>query len=127
MARNRIPPERAIYHVVPSTDNRGDIERLGNFRASANLFAVRVKGESMIGSRVEENDVVVISPAQKALLKAGDIAAVRVGEEGITLKEVHNYEDGLVLRSSNPEFPDLKFDEADIVGKAIRLIKVQSL
>lgn len=91
------------------------------------LFAVRVKGESMVGSRVEENDVVVISPAQVGLLKAGDIAAVRVGEEGITLKEVHNYPDGLILRSSNPKFPDLKFDEADIVGKAIRLIKVQSL
>jgi SOS-response transcriptional repressor LexA len=91
------------------------------------LFAVRVKGESMVGSRIEENDIVVISPAQKGLLKAGDIAAVRVGEEGITLKEVHNYADGLVLRSTNPDFPDMKFDEADIVGKAIRLVKVQEL
>jgi SOS-response transcriptional repressor LexA len=91
------------------------------------LFAVRVKGKSMLGSKVEENDIVVISPAQKGLLKAGDIAAVRIGEQGMTLKEVHNYPDGLVLRSTNPEFPDLKFDEADIVGRAIRLIKVQSL
>ena len=91
------------------------------------LFAVRVKGESMVGSRIDENDLVVISPAQKGLLKAGDIAAIRVGETGITLKEVHNYQDGLVLRSTNPDFPDLKFDEADIVGKAIHLIKVQTL
>ncbi len=92
-----------------------------------NLFAVRVKGESMVGSKIEENDVVVISPAQKGLLKAGDIAAVRVGTEGITLKEVHNYPDGLILRSTNPEYPDLKFDQAEIIGKAIRLVKVQSL
>jgi SOS-response transcriptional repressor LexA len=91
------------------------------------LFAVRVVGESMVGSRVEENDVVIISPAQKGLLKVGDIAAVRVGEEGITLKEVHNYPDGLILRSSNPDFPDLTFDQADIIGKAIRLIKVTEL
>jgi SOS-response transcriptional repressor LexA len=91
------------------------------------LFAVRVKGESMVGSRVQENDIVIISPAQKGLLKAGDIAAVRIGEEGITLKEVHTYPDGLILRSSNPDFPDLRFDEVDIVGKAIRLVKVQTL
>ena len=60
-------------------------------------------------------------------MKAGDIAAVRVGEEGIMLKEVHNYPEGLILRSTNPEFPDIEFDDADIVGKAIRLIKVQDL
>lgn len=113
------------YHSLDTDENV--VLPSGELPGDPNLFAVRVKGESMIGSRIEENDVVVISPAQKALLKAGDIAAIRVGEEGITLKEVHNYEDGLVLRSSNPEFPDLKFDEADIVGKAIRLIKVQSL
>jgi SOS-response transcriptional repressor LexA len=95
--------------------------------ADPDLFAVRVKGESMVGSDIKENDVVVISPAQKGLLKAGDIAAVRVGEEGITLKEVHNYSDGLILRSTNPDFPDLRFDEADIVGRAIRLVKVQFL
>ncbi len=103
--------------MLPSAELPGDPD----------LFAVRVVGDSMLGSRVEENDVVIISPAQKGLLKAGDISAVRVGEQGIMLKEVHNYPDGLVLRSSNPNFPDLKFDEADIIGKAIRLIKVQDL
>lgn len=92
--------------------------------AGANIrwdFALRVKGDSMINARIFCGDIVFIR--QQPDVDNGQIAAVMIDEEA-TLKRVYKYPDMLVLRSENPNFPELvyKGEELEyvrILGKAV--------
>lgn len=86
-------------------------------------FALRCKGDSMIGARIKDGDIVYIH--QQRDVENGEIAAVLIGDEA-TLKRVYKYPEKnmLVLKAANPEFEDFIFtgaevDEIGILGKAV--------
>lgn len=84
-------------------------------------FALKVKGNSM-ATRIEDGDVVVVSPQQEA--RSGDVCVVRVNGED-TLKKVKFEGNYIHLIPFNPEFDPVvvKRREVNFVWKVVKLIK----
>ncbi|MBO7304273.1 MAG: helix-turn-helix domain-containing protein [Clostridia bacterium] len=92
----------------------------GNIDAS---FCLRAKGDSMVGARINDGDLVFIR-AQDSV-DNGDIAAVIINDEA-TLKRVYYYPDEgkLVLLPENPRYAPLVYineelNSIKIMGKAV--------
>ncbi len=86
-------------------------------------FCLRAQGDSMIGARIYDGDIVFIR--QQDSVDNGDIAAVIINDEA-TLKRVYYYPDEskIVLSPENPRFAPLVYtkDELNsikILGKAV--------
>jgi repressor LexA len=106
-------PIGAIEHVeaeipLPRALWRGD-----------QLFALRVRGDSMTGAGIFEGDIAVVNAQADA--PNGKIAAVVIGEDA-TLKRIHRFSRSVRLRSDNPNYPDLVFDGTG--AKSIRVAGV---
>ncbi len=84
-------------------------------------FALRVKGNSM-SPRIEDGDVVVVSPRQEA--RSGDICVIRVNGED-TLKKVKFEGNYIHLIPLNPEFEPVTVKKKDVnfVWRVVKLIK----
>ncbi len=84
-------------------------------------FALKVKGSSM-SPRIEDGDIVIISPRQEA--RSGDICVVRVNGED-TLKKVKFEGNYVHLIPLNPEFDPMtvKRKEVSFVWKVVKVIK----
>lgn len=88
-------------------------------------FCLRVQGDSMIGARLMDGDLVFIR--QQKTVENGEIAAVLIDGQEATLKRFFVADGKITLRSENPNNPDQTFTKKDkkevsILGKAIRYI-----
>ena len=86
-------------------------------------FCLRARGDSMVGARILDGDVVFIQ--KDASLEAGQIYAVAIDDEA-TLKRVYYDETAQVLQllSENAKYPPMiysgeKLDHVHILGRAI--------
>ena len=86
-------------------------------------FCLKAHGDSMIGARIFDGDVVFIR--SQSTVENGEIAAVILGDEA-TLKRVYYYpnEGKLVLSPENPRYAPLVFvgrelEKVKIIGKAV--------
>lgn len=84
-------------------------------------FALRCKGDSMIGARIHDGDIVYIR--QQPSVDNGQIAAVLIEDEA-TLKRVYVTLESVVLQPENPSFPPLVYtgesmSEVRILGKLV--------
>ena len=87
-------------------------------------FALRVQGDSMIGARILDGDVVFIRRQDD--VDDGQIAAVIV-DGSATLKRVYHIPNGLTLLSENPKYPPMVFtwpehDSIRILGLAVSFV-----
>lgn len=85
-------------------------------------FTLICEGDSMIGARIHDGDVVYIR--QQQAVDNGQIAAVLVDGEGKLLKRVYKDGDRLTLAAENPAYPPLIFvreemEKVMIIGKAV--------
>lgn len=85
-------------------------------------YALRVKGDSMIGDDINDGDIVFIR--QQPDVEDGEIAAVYV-DGGATLKRVFKIGESVQLRSSNSKYSPMNFtaetcDDFKILGKAVK-------
>ena len=89
----------------------------------AEYFALRVKGDSMNASRINDGDILIVR--RQPIVENGEIAVVRVNEDNATVKRFKREGDivQLIPQSYNPEHQiqiyDLKKDKIDVVGKVI--------
>lgn len=80
-------------------------------------FCLRVKGDSMIGARIYDGDIVFIHA--QPYVKDGEIAVVLIDDEA-TLKRVYKLGDRIILRAENPAYPPMEFSQND--GKTLRIL-----
>ena len=86
----------------------------------ADLFALRVQGESMIEAGILDGDIVVVHSQEQA--ENGDIVVALIDDEA-TLKRIF-YEDGHVrLQPENHAMPPIIVDHADVRGKLVALVR----
>lgn len=82
-------------------------------------FCLRVKGDSMIGARIYDGDLVYVDIS--ACVENGDIVVALVDGENATLKRFYKYENRIVLRAENINIKELEFNYKDkgfkILGK----------
>lgn len=84
-------------------------------------FALRCKGNSMIGAGIHDGDAVYIRIQPE--VENGQIAAVRIGDEA-TLKRVYLHTDYIELRPENPDYESIirrreEMNDVHIEGKAV--------
>jgi len=104
---------------ITAIQNReGDVNAPVDMRCD---FALKCRGESMIGAGIHDGDVVYIRIQPE--VENGEIAAVRIGEEA-TLKRVYMHNDYIELRPENPAFESIirrreEMNDVHIEGKAV--------
>lgn len=89
-----------------------------------NVFAVRVKDDSMI-PEFNEGEIAIIDPHVK--VKSGDYLIVKKDKEEATLTQLKKYGDNAIFHPLNPKYPDIvikKGDKYHIVGKVVMKEKI---
>lgn len=80
-------------------------------------FCLKVRGDSMIGARIYNDDVVFVQ--KQDIVDNGEIAVIIIDGQEATLKRFFKNTNSIVLHSENPTIPDMVY-----TGKERKLIKV---
>ena len=85
-------------------------------------FCLKVKGNSMIGARIFDGDIVYIR--KQDIVENGEIAAIQIDGEEATLKRFYRENGRIILHSENLTIPDMVFTAKDkklirVLGKVI--------
>lgn len=88
-----------------------------------NVFAIRVKGDSMINAGIIDGDTAIIFPQPVA--NDGDIVAASLDNDEITLKKYRVVEGIPMLIPANPKYQPIT-GYFEIQGKLINIIKKSS-
>jgi repressor LexA len=94
-----------------------------------NLFALEVKGDSMIDAMINDGDIVVMKPATEA--RNGEMVAVWLPRDNeATLKYFFKEKDRYRLQPANPTMKPIyvkKSDPLEIKGKVVMVIRRMAL
>ena len=95
------------------------------FDDNGNVFALRVRGDSMIGAAILDGDYVIVKKQQAASM--GDIVVALIEDEA-TVKTLANQNGQVILRPENPSYQPIPFDksECQILGKVCGVFRVTS-
>lgn len=78
-----------------------------------NCFALRVRGDSMVGAGILSGDRVVVRPQQSA--DDGQIVVARIGDEA-TVKRLSRRGGKVWLLPENPDYDPIDGTEAELIG-----------
>lgn len=96
-----------------------DLESIG-LRPGSRAFALKVRGDSMIGAHIQEGDVVLLEVKEP---RDGDIVAALIDGE-TTLKRFLREGQRPYLKAENPDYPDLiPAHELVIQGVMVALVR----
>ncbi|WP_431967017.1 transcriptional repressor LexA [Nocardia sp. bgisy134] len=84
------------------------------------VFALRVRGDSMIDAAICDGDTVVVRQQSEA--HSGDIVAAMIGEEA-TVKVYRRRTGHVYLEPRNPAYDVIDGDEAVILGKVVSVMR----
>lgn len=116
-----------VSFMSDSEANAVDIARslLPTKEKGDNLFALEVKGDSMIDAMINDGDIVVMKPATEA--RNGEMVAVWLPRDNeATLKYFFKEKDRYRLQPANPTMKPIyikKSDPLEIKGKVVMVIR----
>ncbi len=84
------------------------------------LFALRVRGDSMIDAAICDGDIVVVKQQQEAY--NGDIVAAMIDEEA-TVKVFRRTGGHVILEPRNPSYDNIDGDDAVVLGKVVSVLR----
>ena len=84
-------------------------------------FALRVRGESMVGAGILSGDLVVVRPQSTAL--DGQIVVARIGDEA-TVKRLSRRNGQVWLLPENPDFEPIDGSETELIGLVKAVIRM---
>lgn len=87
----------------------------------SNVFALRVRGESMIEDGILNGDYVIVEQAYTA--KNGDIVVALIDNDNVTLKRFYKEKDRIRLQPANSDMRPLYFTKVAIQGKVRGVIR----
>ena len=84
-------------------------------------FALRVKGDSMIGARIFDGDLVYV--IKDSWAENGDIVIALINGDDATVKRFYDYGVEIILRPENPTIPEQRYkpEEVQILGKVVEV------
>ncbi len=88
------------------------------------LFALEVKGDSMIDAMVNDGDIVIMKPAREA--NNGEMVAVRINQDETTLKYFHREGDRVRLQPANPTMDPIFIEKStpiEVQGKVVLVLR----
>ncbi len=86
-----------------------------------NVFALRVKGQSMIEDGILSGDYVICEQVKTA--NNGDIVVAMVDDESVTLKRFYKEKDRIRLQPANSDMRPMYFNNVQIQGRVRGLIR----
>jgi len=93
-------------------------------RGKKDLYALRVKGTSLIDALVDDGDIVLIQPT--STVEEGEVAAVWLKtEQEVTLKKVYHEAGRIRLQPANKEMESMYYqsEEVEIQGRVIGMLR----
>ncbi len=95
------------------------------FDDEENVFALRVRGDSMVGAAILDGDYVIVRKQQTASM--GDVIVALIEDEA-TVKTLANQNGQVVLRPENPAYEPIPFDKSgcQILGKVCGVFRITS-
>lgn len=85
------------------------------------LFALKVRGESMINAAILDGDMVVIE--QTPYAENGDIVCALVDNESATIKTFYKEDGHYRLQPENDTMDSIIVDEVSILGKVVGVVR----
>jgi len=85
------------------------------------LFALKIRGDSMINIGIFDDDIVVIEKSDYA--ENGDVCAVMVDGEYATVKTFYKENGHFRLQPENDDMEPIISDNVSIIGKVVALIR----
>ena len=118
-------PEPGVNYMNEKEYDAVDVARsmLPSKEKGNDLYALEVKGDSMIDAMINDGDIVVMKPAVEA--RNGEMVAVRVNDE-YTLKYFFKEKDRFRLQPANPTMKPIilkKSEQPEIDGKVVMVIR----
>ncbi|QIK69770.1 helix-turn-helix domain-containing protein [Erysipelothrix sp. HDW6C] len=83
-------------------------------------YFLRVKGDSMIGSRIYDGDLIFVKRVTD--VESGDIAVVLINGDEATVKKVVKKDNLLILEASNPDYETRYYNAKDVAMIPIQII-----
>lgn len=87
---------------------------------NSNLFALRVKGDSMINAGILEGDIIVAR--QTPVAENGEIVVALIGDEA-TVKRLYRNGNSVELHAENPDYAPIIEQEVSLLGKVIACLR----
>ena len=97
-----------------------NIENTIPWDGDSDCFALRIKGDSMIGAGILDGDKVVVRPQPEC--QNGEIVIALLGDEA-TCKRFRRDKTGIWLLPENPAYEPIDGTEAQIIGKVKAVIR----
>ncbi len=97
-----------------------NIENTIPWDGDSDCFALRIKGDSMIGAGILDGDKVVVRPQPEC--QNGEIVIALLGDEA-TCKRFRRDKTGIWLLPENPNYAPIDGREAQIIGKVKAVIR----
>jgi len=109
-----------LQAAIEDREGTVPVESRSSRRGSEQLFALRVRGESMTGAGILPDDIVIVRIQETA--NPGDIVVAMVGDEA-TVKTFRIRRGRIVLMPENPDFTPIvpNPEECRILGKVIEV------
>ncbi len=89
-----------------------------------NIYALRVKGTSMIDSMIDDGDIVLMQPA--TTVENGEVAAVWLKDkQEVTLKKIYRERSRICLKPANKQMKPIycKPDDVEVQGKVVAVLR----
>lgn len=90
-------------------------------RYSGELFALRVRGESMINVGILDGDIVIVE--QCDVVENGEIVVALVDGEEATVKRFYKENGGYRLQPENDSMEPIYTEDAAVLGKVVALMR----
>lgn len=81
-------------------------------------YALKVKGDSLNGDKINNGDYLVVEPISEIDID-GAIYVLEIEGEGEVVRHVYKIDGSYRLISSNAQYRELKVSEAKVIGRAI--------
>ena len=113
---------------IPGAATRSDADEVVDLptfltRGNPDVFAVRVKGESMIDALVADGDLVVLEPAADA--RNGEMVAAEINGDEVTLKHFFIQNGTVTLQPANAQIDPIVVpaDKVQVRGKVVGVVR----
>jgi repressor LexA len=104
--------------AIENVDN--NIELKDMFSGIENIFALKVKGDSMTGAGIFDGDIVFVRKQASAV--SGEIVAAVLNDEAV-VKRLQRAGNTVKLLSENPKYEPITAKEIKVAGKVVGILR----
>ena len=120
-----VPPSDFAYFDADSMVDVASSLLPGREKSSSDLFALEVKGDSMIDAMVNDGDIVIMKPTHEA--NNGEMVAIWLNDRDETTLKYFYLENGRVrLQPANPTMDPIYIEDpatVEVQGKVVMVIR----